>query len=64
MVRKNDIPQKLFDNEIMRIKDVAKLLGCSRGHIYNLVYKDEIPYYKKGKCLYFLYTDILNWIME
>ncbi|MBT4790786.1 MAG: helix-turn-helix domain-containing protein [Halobacteriovoraceae bacterium] len=54
----------LFENQIMRINDVSKLIGCSRGHIYNLVSKDEIPYFKKGKFLFFFYSDILNWIKE
>ena len=47
----------LFENQIMRINDVSK-------HIYNLVSKDEIPYFKKGKFLFFFYSDILNWIKE
>lgn len=53
-----------FDNEIMRVSDVADLLGCSKGHIYNLTSQDEIPHYKKGKSLYFFYSEIQEWIMR
>lgn len=55
---------EIFDNLILRISDVARLLGCSKGHIYNLVSQDEIPFYKKGKSLYFFYSEIQEWIME
>ena len=56
--------QLIFENKIMRVSDVAELLRCSKGHIYNLTSQDEIPFYKKGKSLYFFYTEIQDWIME
>ena len=64
MNQNSDISPPFFDNQKLRINDVAKILGCSIGHIYNLAHKDEIPHYKKGKYLFFLYSDILDWIME
>lgn len=54
----------LFKKRIWRVEDVAKYIGCSKGHIYNLVAKRRIPKVKKGKFLYFLPTDIHNWILE
>ncbi len=59
----------LFNNQIWRIDDVANFLGVSVGHIYNLVSasrkmrrKDEIPYRKRGKLLYFFPHEVLDWI--
>lgn len=59
----------LFDNQIWRIEDVAEFLGVSVGHIYNLVSrsrkmrrKNEFPYRKCGKLLYFFPKEVLNWI--
>lgn len=54
----------LFDKKIWRVKDVAKFLGCSVGHIYNLVSDERIPKVKKGKFVYFIPESILNWVME
>jgi predicted DNA-binding transcriptional regulator AlpA len=55
---------KIFHNRIWRVKDVANFLGCSTGHIYNLSSDERIPKVKKGKFLYFIPENILNWIQE
>jgi predicted DNA-binding transcriptional regulator AlpA len=55
---------QLFDKLIWRVQDVANYLGCSRGHIYNLAHIDRIPKRKKGKFLYFIPSEINNWIFE
>jgi excisionase family DNA binding protein len=57
-------PSTLFDRGIWRIQDVADLMGCSVKHIYNLTSRNEIPHIKKGKFLFFIPKDILNWIQE
>lgn len=56
--------EKLFDKRIWRVKDVAKFLDCSEGHIYNLASDEKIPKVKKGKFLYFIPDEILNWVLE
>ncbi len=55
---------KLFDKSIWRITDVAEYLGLSIGHIYNLCYRREIPFIKKGKNLFFIPGEIENWLLE
>ena len=60
-VRKND---QIFNNQIWRITDLAGYLKCSKGHLYNLVRLGEIPFRKKGRLLFFLPAEILNWIEE
>ena len=65
--KESDSPAELgtlFDKKIWRINDVAKFLGCSKGHIYNLVSDEKIPKVKKGKFLYFIPDVIHNWILE
>ncbi len=57
-------PTLLFNKLLWRIGDVAKALGVSVGHIYNLVSRREIPYRKKGKLLFFIPTEIHDWINE
>ena len=55
----------LFDNtKIWRVEDVAKFLGCSKGHIYNLVSDEKIPKIKKGKFLFFIPREILEWLLQ
>jgi excisionase family DNA binding protein len=53
---------KLFDNRILRVKQVAQMLQFSEWHIYRLVNQNEIPFYKKGKTLFFYSDEILGWI--
>ncbi|MBF0363665.1 MAG: helix-turn-helix domain-containing protein [Oligoflexia bacterium] len=54
----------LFKNQIWRVKDVADYLRCSVKHIYNLTYRGEIPFYKKGKFLFFIPEEIQFWIIK
>ena len=56
--------EKLFEKRIWRVNDVARFLGCSRGHIYNLCSDEKIPKIKKGKFVYFIPDHILNWVTE
>ncbi len=61
-----DSRKKLFEIQIWTIDDLAIVLNCSKGSIYNKVSKDEIPFYKKGERgrLYFIPSEILEWIKE
>ncbi len=54
----------LFKNLIWRIDDVAKFLQVSKGHLYNLVSRGELPYRKKGRLLFFLPAEIQLWVEE
>lgn len=50
--------------EVLRIKEVADLINMSEGHIYNLCAKNEIPFIRKGRTLYFIKKEIENWLLE
>lgn len=55
---------KLFDNRILRVEQVAEMLQFSKWHIYRLVNQNKIPFKKKGKTLFFMMDEILEWIEE
>jgi len=55
---------RFFDIRIWRVRDVAKYLGCTIGHVYNLVSQEKIPKIKKGKFVYFIPQQIHEWILE
>lgn len=59
-----DKEELLFNNRIWRVNDVANYLSCSVGHVYNLVSENRIPKRKKGKFLYFVPSEIHEWILE
>jgi predicted DNA-binding transcriptional regulator AlpA len=46
------------------VGDVAKFLGCTIGHVYNLASDEKIPKRKKNGFLFFVPEEILNWILE
>ena len=54
----------LFNKRIWRIDDVAQFLGCSKGHVYNLSSDEKIPKIKKGKFLFFIPSEILEWVLQ
>lgn len=57
---------RLFEKKIWCIDDVTKVLEVSKGHIYNLTSRKEIPFIKKGRRgrLYFIPEEILKWLKE
>ena len=50
--------------KIWRLKETVEFLGISKGHLYNLTSRNEIPHIKKGKLLYFVPQDVENWVLE
>jgi predicted DNA-binding transcriptional regulator AlpA len=54
----------LFHKKIWRVGDVAKFLGCTVGHVYNLASDEKIPKRKKLGILFFVPEEILNWVLE
>lgn len=63
MASKFEIPsEQLFSIRIMRIDDVSRFLQLSKAHVYRLVSENRIPYHKKGKNLFFLENEIIDWL--
>lgn len=62
-VLKNLNPSNSSTEDIfMNIEETSKLIDLSVSTVYGLVHKNKIPYHKKGKRLYFLKSEILDWI--
>lgn len=55
---------EIFYKQIWRVDDVARFLGCSKGHIYNLCSDEKIPKRKRGKFLYFVPSEIFEWLIQ
>ena len=49
-------------NRPLSIHQASELLGKATGTIYNLVYKNRIPFHKKSGRLYFFEEELVNWI--
>jgi predicted DNA-binding transcriptional regulator AlpA len=56
--------KQLFNIRIWSIDDVSLITGFSKGTIYNKTSKKEIPFRKRGKRLFFISDEIVNWIEE
>jgi excisionase family DNA binding protein len=55
----------LFENQqLLTAKDVADFLQCSLQHVYNLVWREEIPYVKVGGLLRFQKERLIEWLHE
>ncbi|MCF6142340.1 helix-turn-helix domain-containing protein [Flavobacterium sp. K77] len=62
-VLKNLNPSNSSTEDIfMNIEETAKLIDLSVSTVYGLVHKNKIFFHKKGKRLYFLKSEILDWI--
>lgn len=48
--------------EFISIDQAAELVNLSKHTLYSIVNKREIPYYKRGKRLYFKKPDLQDWI--
>jgi len=58
----NKEPLKKEKEDFMLIKQAAEYLSLSVPTVYGLVHRNEIPYYKRGKRLYFLEKDLEVWL--
>lgn len=61
--------EKEFENlsikekEVLTLNEVANYTGLSKGYLYKLTMRQEIPHYKpNGKCLYFDRVEIEKWL--
>lgn len=58
-------PSKPSDEDVfMSIDETVKIINLSKATIYGLTHRKEIPFHKRGKRLYFLKSEILQWIQS
>ncbi len=50
------------DKEFFTIKEAAKFLRVAVSTIYSYTHKRLIPFFKRGKKVYFKKTDLFDWI--
>ncbi|MFE3866472.1 helix-turn-helix transcriptional regulator [Flavobacterium sp. LS2P90] len=50
------------EDAFLNIDEAAKLIDLAKTSVYGLVHKNKIPYHKKSKRLYFLKSEILDWV--
>lgn len=50
------------EDSFLNIDETAKLINLAKPSIYGLVHQNRIPYHKKGKRLYFLKSQIIDWL--
>lgn len=59
----NGTPIKITENEtFIDIIQLSELLMLAKQTIYGMVHEDKIPYHKRGKKLYFIKDDIIEWV--
>lgn len=57
----NDTQQQ---KEIMKLSDVAEMLGLSKQTLYGKTSRREIPHYKLGKSIYFKRDEVMAWALK
>lgn len=57
-------PDKSNSDKMFDVEEAAKFCRLSKPTIYARVSKGEIPYNKKGKRLYFLESELMDWIKQ
>jgi excisionase family DNA binding protein len=50
------------EDRFLTIDETSKIIDLAKPSIYGLVHKNKIPFHKKSKRLYFLKSEILDWI--
>ena len=49
---------------VLSLEETSELTGFSIGHLYRLTSQKQIPPFKKNRKLYFLKSDIEEWLTE
>ena len=57
-------PSRPAQNEFLTVEEAGHLLSYSTQGIYGLISKRELPYYKKGKRVYFKRSEIEAWLED
>jgi len=51
-----------FDDKVLSIDEVSKLLGLAKATIYSKTSRKELPFIKRGKKLYFIEKEIIEYL--
>ena len=61
---KYGIPSSELGKNVMNVRELSKYLGLSLSDIYKKTSSNVIPFYKRGKMIYFKRTEIDDWLTE
>lgn len=50
--------------KLLKVKDVAELIGTTESHVRSLVFKKKIPFIKIGGLVFFSPTELKEWLKE
>lgn len=50
--------------KFLKLEEASQLLGMSKSKLYKLTSSNEIPYYKPGGIIYFLESELEDWILK
>jgi len=53
-----------MEKDIINVAECASMLGKSQETIRKYIMKESIPFYKKNGSIYFLRSEILNWLTD
>ena len=56
--------KNIKSSEILNIEGACEFLNLAKPTIYTLTSKGKIPFFKKGKKLYFKRSELLQWIEQ
>ena len=62
LLRKLEPSQSSVNDDLLTVAQVANVLNLSIPTIYGLTSRNEIPYSKKGKRLYFSHQEVTEWV--
>ena len=50
------------DERLIRAEEAAKFIGYSKGTLYHMTMRQEIPFEKRGKTIFFRKGDLKKWM--
>jgi excisionase family DNA binding protein len=60
----NNLKADSHYNDILTLTEACKYLNLAKQTLYGFTSKNEIPFIKRGKKLYFKKSDLEKWLME
>lgn len=64
VINENKVEPPEASKEMLSIDEACTFLNLAKQTLYGFTSKNLIPYFKKGKKLYFRKTDLNKWLME
>ncbi len=64
LLQEKEAPKQVQEDEIGGVELAERVTKLKKSTIYYLTHKRQIPYFKKGRKLYFSRNDLEDWIKE